>query len=151
MLSTEQERIRLEKLDFVATTVNPYPDRFEKTHEIKDIADLPDDVQNVKTAGRIVFMRKTGKAFGVYAIYAVIDGDKPHVVSAECFHRVPHLEIVAPPSGHVFHNANADFAALHIFHHLNVTRTVKEAAAFVIINIMLDVAEPVCFGVGFKL
>lgn len=61
MLYTEQERIRLEKLDFVATTVNPYPDRFEKTHEIKDIADLPDGLQNVKTAGRIVFMRKMGK------------------------------------------------------------------------------------------
>ena len=61
MLETEQEKARLEKLNFISTKVNPYPERFEKTHEIKDIAALPDGSQNIKTAGRIIFIRKMGK------------------------------------------------------------------------------------------
>lgn len=61
MLETVQEQIRLEKLCFISDKVNPYPERFEKTHEIKDISSLPDGVQNVKTAGRIIFIRRMGK------------------------------------------------------------------------------------------
>ena len=65
------------------------------------------------------------KCFGVYAIYAVIDGDKPDSVFAECFHCNPDLNVVVPPSCKVFHNANTDFTALNIFHHLNAARLDK--------------------------
>ena len=35
-------------------------------------------------------------------------------------HSVSHLEIVAPPAGHVFHNAHADFAVFHVLNHAGV-------------------------------
>jgi len=61
MFSTEQEKIRLEKLGTLSKTTNPYPDKFEKTHEVKDAATLPDGTKDIKTAGRIIFVRKMGK------------------------------------------------------------------------------------------
>lgn len=61
MLETVQEQARLEKLHLLSDRINPYPERYEKTHEIKDIAVLPDGFQNIRTAGRIVFIRKMGK------------------------------------------------------------------------------------------
>ena len=53
--------VRLEKLDYVKTIFNPYPDRFEKTHEISEARLLADGVKGVRTAGRIMFIRKMGK------------------------------------------------------------------------------------------
>lgn len=53
--------VRLEKLEYVKTIFNPYPDRFEKTHEISEAVLLADGVTGVLTAGRIMFIRKMGK------------------------------------------------------------------------------------------
>ena len=58
---TEQEQIRREKLTEISKVCNPYPDRFEKTHSLKDAKKLEDGISNVSVAGRIVFMRKMGK------------------------------------------------------------------------------------------
>lgn len=55
------EEARLNKLNYVKEYVNPYPERFEKTHEVVDISNLSDDLDGVRTAGRILFMRKMGK------------------------------------------------------------------------------------------
>ena len=58
---TEQEIVRRDKIEEIKTTCNPYPERFETTHSIKDARTLEDGTQNVSIAGRIVFMRKMGK------------------------------------------------------------------------------------------
>lgn len=55
------EESRMIKLSYVKEHTNPYPERFEKTHEITDIKTLADDTLGVRTAGRIVLMRKMGK------------------------------------------------------------------------------------------
>ncbi|MDF2819562.1 MAG: lysyl-tRNA synthetase [Clostridiales bacterium] len=61
MNETVLEEARMNKLEIVKGLINPYPERFEKTHEIKDVKDLPDETVGVCTAGRIMFMRKMGK------------------------------------------------------------------------------------------
>ncbi len=58
---TEQEQVRRNKLEEISKVCNPYPDKYERTHELKDIAFLEDGEKGVKIAGRIVFMRKMGK------------------------------------------------------------------------------------------
>ena len=58
---TEQEIVRREKLEEIKKVCNPYPDRYEKTHSLKDAKNLEDGEKNVRLAGRIVFMRKMGK------------------------------------------------------------------------------------------
>ena len=58
---TEQEKVRIEKLDEIKEYTNPYPERFEQTHSLKEARDLEDGAKNVSIAGRIVFMRKMGK------------------------------------------------------------------------------------------
>lgn len=58
---TEQEQVRRDKLQEIAAEMNPYPERYEITHEIKDAAQLPDETTGVRVAGRIVLMRKMGK------------------------------------------------------------------------------------------
>jgi lysyl-tRNA synthetase class 2 len=55
---TEQEIVRREKLKKIS---NPYPERYDTSHEIIEARDLEDGVNNVRLAGRIVFMRKMGK------------------------------------------------------------------------------------------
>lgn len=52
---------RMAKLDYVKGITNPYPERFEKSHEICDAAALEDGTADVRTAGRIMSMRKMGK------------------------------------------------------------------------------------------
>jgi len=52
---------RLAKLDYVSSVTNPYPERFEKTHEICDAATLKDGEIGIRTAGRIMSVRKMGK------------------------------------------------------------------------------------------
>lgn len=49
------------KFDYVKAVTNPYPERFEITHELRDAARLPDETQGVRVAGRIMLMRKMGK------------------------------------------------------------------------------------------
>lgn len=58
MQYTEQELVRREKLKNIP---NPYPEKYEITHELKDARKLEDGTQNIKVAGRIIFMRKMGK------------------------------------------------------------------------------------------
>ena len=58
---TDQERVRIDKLDEIMEYTNPYPERFEKTHSIKEARELEDGTKDVSIAGRIVFMRKMGK------------------------------------------------------------------------------------------
>lgn len=55
------EEARLSKLSYVKEHTNPYPERFEKTHEIADLTQLPDGVNGIQTAGRIILLRKMGK------------------------------------------------------------------------------------------
>lgn len=58
---TEQEQIRRDKLKEISKVCNPYPDKYERTHLLKDARKLEDGTTDVSVAGRIVFMRKMGK------------------------------------------------------------------------------------------
>jgi len=58
---SEQEQVRRNKLEEISKVCNPYPEKFVKTHELKDVKDLEDGTMDVSVAGRIVFMRKMGK------------------------------------------------------------------------------------------
>ena len=58
---TEQEIVRRDKVEEIRKTCNPYPEKYEITHTLKDASTLPDETKNVSVAGRIVFMRKMGK------------------------------------------------------------------------------------------
>lgn len=58
---TEQELVRREKLKEIATVCNPYPEKYDRTHSLKDVRNLEDGTTNVRIAGRIIFMRKMGK------------------------------------------------------------------------------------------
>ena len=58
---SEQEIVRRNKLDEIKEVCNPYPERFEKTHALKEAKTLEDGIDNVSIAGRIIFMRKMGK------------------------------------------------------------------------------------------
>lgn len=58
----EQREIRISKLDTLREHgINPYPEKFETTYELKDVAPLDDGVENVKVAGRITAIRRMGK------------------------------------------------------------------------------------------
>ena len=61
VIRSEQEMVRRGKLDSIREYCNPYPERFEVTHKLKDAKNLEDGVENVSLAGRITFMRKMGK------------------------------------------------------------------------------------------
>ena len=58
---SEQELVRREKLEEIKKHCNPYPERYEVTHALKEAGTLEDGTKDVKVAGRIVFMRKMGK------------------------------------------------------------------------------------------
>ena len=58
---SEQELVRIGKLDAIREYCNPYPEKYEKTHALKDARLLEDGTTDVRIAGRIVFMRKMGK------------------------------------------------------------------------------------------
>lgn len=58
---TEQELVRREKVEKVKEICNPYPERYERTHNLQEAVKLEDETKNVSVAGRIVFMRKMGK------------------------------------------------------------------------------------------
>lgn len=60
-MRSEQERVRIEKLECISKVCNPYPERYETTHSLLEACTLPDETKNVSIAGRIVFMRKMGK------------------------------------------------------------------------------------------
>ncbi|MGE3163621.1 MAG: lysine--tRNA ligase [Planctomycetota bacterium] len=60
-----EERIRQVKLEKIERLrdlgVNPYPERFERTHTLARAAELPEGTAGVKIAGRIVSRREFGK------------------------------------------------------------------------------------------
>ena len=58
---SEQELVRRGKLDSIREYCNPYPEKYEITYSIKDARNLSDGTENVKIAGRIIFLRKMGK------------------------------------------------------------------------------------------
>ena len=58
---TEQERVRRDKLEEIKKVCNPYPEKFERTHTLKEASVLEDGTKDVKVAGRVVFARKMGK------------------------------------------------------------------------------------------
>ena len=61
MERTEQELVRINKLEEIRKVCNPYPDKFATTHTLKEAAILDDGTKNVSVAGRVVFARKMGK------------------------------------------------------------------------------------------
>jgi len=61
MERSEQELVRIGKLDTIREYCNPYPEKYEKTHALKDARFLEDGTNGVRIAGRIIFMRKMGK------------------------------------------------------------------------------------------
>ena len=58
---SEQELVRREKLDQLDSICDIYPDKYERTHTLKDAKLLEDGTKDVKVAGRLVFARKMGK------------------------------------------------------------------------------------------
>ena len=58
---SEQELVRRGKLEEISKVCNPYPERYEKTHALKDAKELEDGTTDVSVAGRIIFARKMGK------------------------------------------------------------------------------------------
>ncbi len=58
---SEQEQVRRDKVEEIRKYTNPYPERYEVTHSLKEALSLEDGVSGVRVAGRIVFMRKMGK------------------------------------------------------------------------------------------
>lgn len=58
---SEQEIVRREKVEEIRKVCNPYPERYEVTHSLKEASLLPDETKGVRVAGRIVFTRKMGK------------------------------------------------------------------------------------------
>lgn len=55
------EQVRLDKLKLLSERTNPYPERYETTHELKELSNIPDGTTNIKAAGRIMLIRKMGK------------------------------------------------------------------------------------------
>ena len=58
---SEQELVRRQKLEEIRKFCNPYPDKFDKTHSLKEALRLADGTHDVRIAGRVMFMRKMGK------------------------------------------------------------------------------------------
>ena len=58
---SEQETVRREKVEDIRKVCNPYPERYELTHSLKEASVLEDETKEVSVSGRIVFMRQMGK------------------------------------------------------------------------------------------
>ena len=58
---SEQELVRREKVKEIKKYCNPYPEKYDVNHTLVSASKLADGVDDVKVAGRIVFMRKMGK------------------------------------------------------------------------------------------
>ena len=58
---SEQEQVRRDKLEEIKNYCNPYPEKYNITHKIREARLLEDGTTDVAIAGRIVFMRKMGK------------------------------------------------------------------------------------------
>jgi len=58
---TEQELVRREKIEEIRKVCNPYPEKYDVNYKLCEVSSLEDGTNNVRIAGRIVFMRKMGK------------------------------------------------------------------------------------------
>ncbi|MDF2486954.1 MAG: lysyl-tRNA synthetase [Herbinix sp.] len=76
------EEARRKKLDYVKQMTNPYPERYEKKYEIVEAKTLEDGTQDVKTAGRILLLRKMGKLS--FVTLADIGGSIQVAVKKDC-------------------------------------------------------------------
>ena len=74
-----------------------------------------------------------------YTVLNRLVGSLVNFDELDYLHRVAYLEIVTPPAGKVFHNADTDFPVFHIVHHAGVGGTVKKPAAFVIVDVVPDI------------
>lgn len=61
VIRSEQEMVRRGKLDSIREYCNPYPEKYELTHSIKEARELEDGIKDVRIAGRVIFLRKMGK------------------------------------------------------------------------------------------
>lgn len=74
-MSTDQRDIRIQKLmELRKLGINPYKDRFERTHTLKEARSLPLGTQGVRTAGRVMAIRLFGKL-----IFATIKDFSGHI------------------------------------------------------------------------
>lgn len=64
-MNTQHKSLRDERIDMIEALreqgVNPYPDRFERTHSIKAATELSEGDSGIRIAGRVVAIRKMGK------------------------------------------------------------------------------------------
>ncbi|MBI1390447.1 MAG: lysine--tRNA ligase [bacterium] len=64
-MTQEKKTVRDERIDMIAQLraegVNPYPDRFERTHTLAEAANLSEGTAGVRVAGRVIAIRKMGK------------------------------------------------------------------------------------------
>ena len=58
---SEQEVIRRDKIEEIRKVCNPYPEKYEVNYKLNEVSSLEDGTNDVRIAGRIVFMRKMGK------------------------------------------------------------------------------------------
>jgi len=58
---SEQEVIRRDKIEEIRKVCNPYPEKYDVNYKLSDVSSLEDGTNDVRIAGRIVFMRKMGK------------------------------------------------------------------------------------------
>lgn len=64
-MADTKKTLRDERIEMInelrSMGVNPYPDRFEKTHSLKSANQLEEGASGVKVAGRVIAIRKMGK------------------------------------------------------------------------------------------
>ncbi|MBQ9318265.1 MAG: lysine--tRNA ligase [Bacilli bacterium] len=58
---SEQELVRRDKLKEINEYCNPYPEKFERTHTLREAKELADGTKSVSVCGRTTFLRKMGK------------------------------------------------------------------------------------------
>src|SRR5690554_2803035 len=59
---SDQREIRIQKLDRLrAAGIDPYPERFERTHTFAEARALPSDRPGIRVAGRLISLRVMGK------------------------------------------------------------------------------------------
>mgnify|MGYP000539032981 CR=1 FL=1 len=59
---TEQEIVRRKKVEEISKYCNPYPEKYEVSHTLKEASFLEDETKDVSVAGRIMAKRIMGKA-----------------------------------------------------------------------------------------
>lgn len=64
-MSEEKRTLRDERIEMIRSLreqdVNPYPDRFERTHALSEARELPVETEGIRVAGRVIAIRKMGK------------------------------------------------------------------------------------------